>query len=354
MTLQQLHKNVCIALLLTLGGAFVVPVSAAEDGPATEPAKEGVAAEEDRDWVDSGHDYVADGANRLVQWMDDFYGTETADIETASSRIRLRFGYGYDELDKGDFKVRVRGKVQLPKLSKRVALVVEGEDGDGDDRIGPGADDDDNQVGLQYKFGEFGRNRLDGILSVNSSADLRVGIRFRHDGQYSDHLTGRFVQDLAYQTGDRGAFTRTRADAFRRLDDDNLLAWINRVEYGEDTYGVEWRSSLQWRHRLGEDAVFSYMVGLDGVTDPDPLTENYGFAVNYRTNIYRKYLFVELEPAYMWRKQADFDSREGVWAVTLRFEIHFEKKPKPRKETLLEVVPDDPSAGDPLAWNNIV
>ncbi|MCZ6831672.1 MAG: hypothetical protein O7F73_19180 [Gammaproteobacteria bacterium] len=351
MTLTQLHKSLLFAWLLTSAGACAVPVLAAGDGPAAEPAQAEVAAEEDREWVDSGHDYVADGVNRMVQWMDDFYGTDTVDFEAASSKIRLRLGYGYDELEKGHFKVRVRGKVQLPKLSKRLALVAEGEDGDDFDRFGPSADDNDSQVGLQYKFGESGRNRLDGILSVNSSADLRLGIRFRHDGQYSDYLTGRLVQDLAYQTGDKGAFTRTRIDAFRRIDDDNLLAWINRVEYGEDTYGVEWSSSLQWRHRLEEETVISYMVGLDGVTDPDPLTENYGFAVNYRTNIYRKYLFVELEPAYMWRKQADFDSREGVWAINLRFEIHFETKPKPRPATPLEAVPDDPSAGGPLAWN---
>ena len=203
-------------------------------------------------------------------------------------------------------------------------------------------------MGLQYKFGESGRNRIDGILSVNSSADLRLGVRFRHDGQYSDHLTWRFVQDLAHQTGDKGWFTKTRFDAFRRLDDNDLLAWINRVEYGDDTYGVEFRSSLQWRHRLAERSVISYIVGFDGVTDPDPLTENYGFSVNYRTNIFRKYLYVELEPAYMWRKESDFESREGVYAINVRFEINFEKKPKkkPKKNTASgqqEAIPEEPA-----------
>jgi hypothetical protein len=324
MALQQFANRAYLALLLTATGAFEVPICAAEDVPVP-PAGE---AGQQQDWVDSGHDYVADGANQLVQWMDDFYGTDTADIETASSRIRLRFGYSYDELEKGDSKVRVRGKVQLPKVSKRLALVAEGADGDRFDRGGSTADENDGQVGLQYKFGESGRNRLDGIFSVNGSADARLGVRFRHDGQYSDVLTGRFVQTLAHQTGDKGWFTRTHADAFRRIDDNDLLAWINRVEYGDDTYGVEYRSSLQWRHRLNEGAVISYLVGLDGVTDPDPLTENYGFAVNYRTSIFRKYLFVEVEPAYMWRKQDGFESREGVYAINMRFEIHFEKKPK--------------------------
>jgi hypothetical protein len=342
----------CVPLLfvLVVTAAFAARALAEEVPAASQEEVTAAAAGEQRGWVDSGHDYVADGANRLVQWMDDFYGNEVADFEAASSRIRVRFAYQYDEIKKDDFKVRVRGKVQLPQLSKRLALVIEGEDGDEfDSSVGPGVDDDDSQVGLQYKFGESGRNRLDGILSVNSSADVRVGLRFRHDGKYSDKLTGRFIQDLAYQTGDKGAFTRTRADGFRRLDDDNLLAWINRVEYGEDTYGVEFSSSLQWRRRMSEKAVLSYMVGFDGVTDPDTLVENYGFGINYRTSIYRKFLFVELEPAYMWRKEADFDEREGVYAISLRFEVHFEREPKPRKKQLSE--PENPSEGEPLAWS---
>jgi hypothetical protein len=333
--MDRFANSLCLALLLTAVGAFEVPISAAEDVPVP-PADAG-------DWMDSSHDYVADGANRLVQWMDDFYGTDTADIETASSRIRLRFGYSYDELKEGDSKVRVRGKIQLPKLSKRLALVAEGADGDSFDRGGSTADENDDQVGLQYKFGESGRNRLDGVFSVNGSADVRLGVRFRHDGQYSDFLTGRFVQTLAHQTGDKGWFTRTHADAFRRIDDNDLLAWINRVEYGDDTYGVEYRSSLQWRHRLGQGAVISYLVGLDGVTDPDPLTENYGFAINYRTAIFRKYLFLEVEPAYMWRKEEGFENREGVYAINMRFEIHFEKKPKKPISSKQESAPPAPT-----------
>ena len=344
MSWDQLHRSVYFASLLALAGVFGVPISAAQEASG----EEATDTEEPADWVDAGHDYVADGANRAVQWMDDFYGTEIGDVESASSRIRLRFGYRYDDLEKGDFKVRVRGKVQLPKLSKRLALVAEGTDGENLDSGGSIREDDDDQVGLQYKFGESGRNRIDGILSVNSSADLRLGVRFRRDGKPSDQLTWRFVQDLAHQTGDKGWFTKTRFDTFRRLDDNDLLAWINRVEYGDDTYGVQFRSSLQWRHRLAERSVISYIVGFDGVTDPDPLTENYGFSVNYRTNIFRKYLYVELEPAYMWRKESDFESREGVYAINVRFEINFEKKPKkkPKKNTASgqqEAIPEEPA-----------
>jgi len=353
MARKLLYNGLLFLLTLLAVGTGCLRIQAAEEASAA-PLEGDVPQEEEQDWVDSSHDYVADGANRLVQWMDDFYGTELSDIETASSRIRLRFGYEYDELKKEDFKVRLRGKVQLPKLSKRVALVMEGEEGDAD-RAGPGSDDDNGQVGLQYKFGESGRNRFDGILSVNASADLRLGVRFRHDGEYSDSLTGRFVQDVAHQTGDKGWFSRTRADGYRRLDDDNLLAWINRVEYGEDTYGVEWRTSLQWRHRLTESSAITYLAGLDGVTDPDPLTENYGFAVIYRTSIYRDYLFAEIQPAYMWRKEADFQSREGVYAINLRFEIHFEKKPKKKKKGSQQIeVPEGTSEGEPLAWSGAV
>ena len=50
----------------------------------------------------------------------------------------------------------------------------------------------------------------------------------------------------------------------------------------------------------------------------------------------------------MWRKESDFESREGVYAINVRFEINFEKKPKkkPKKNTASgqqEAIPEEPA-----------
>lgn len=307
----------CIAICLA--GSFLAAPTRAEDAPL--PPEDGA-------WVDSSHDYVSGRAQALVQWMDDFYGSDISDSETAHSRVRLRLETRWDEEDDLEFKVKIRAKVQLPNISKRVALVFEGDGGD--DFPTPGVADDDTNVGLQFNLfdGNDDTLRWDLIGSVNSSAELRTGVRMRYYGSLRENFTTRWIQDFAYQTGDRGAFTKTQLDFFQLVDEHNQIALINRVEYGEDTYGVEWSTSLQWRRRLAETGALTYFVGMDGVTDPDALTENYGLGLNYRRNIYRDYLSIDIEPSHWWRRLDDWDSRYSVWAILVRLEIRFEKTNK--------------------------
>ncbi len=303
-------------IIVYLAGSFLSAPARTEDVPVPT---------DDKAWVDSSHDYVSDRAQALVEWMDDFYGSEVSDIETAHSRLRLRLETRWDEEDDLEFKVKIRAKVQMPKVSKRAALVFEGDDGD--DFVAPGVADDETNVGIQFSLFDDNDDTLrwDLIGTVNSSLDLRTGVRMRYNGSFREGFTTRWVQDFAYQTGDRGAFTKTNLDFFQLINEHNQLALINRVEYGEDTYGVEWSTSLQWRKRLAETEALTYFVGMDGVTDPDYLTENYGLGFSYRRNIYRDYLSVDIEPSHWWRKLDDWDSRRSVWAIMVRFEIRFEK-----------------------------
>ena len=281
-------------------------------------------------WVDTSVEYVSESADRLLQWMDAFYGEPYADFEAAHSNLRLRLGYQYDELEEGDFKVKVRGKVQLPQLSRRLALVLEGDEGEEFEDLGNLDDEDESRLGLQYNVGEASNVRFDLIGNVNSSLDLRGGGRFRYAPIFTENLFGRFTQDLGYETGDKGAFSRTKFELYRPLDEDNLLAWRSRVDYADDSEGVEWNSFVQWRRRLEEDTAVTFMLNADGITDPRNLVQNYGLRMNFRSSIYRRYLFYEIEPAYMWRKEPDFDNRVGVWNINIRFEIHFENERQKR------------------------
>ena len=82
-------------------------------------------------------------------------------------------------------------------------------------------DDDDTNVGLQLNLlgdKEDRALRFDLLGTVNSSLDLRTGVRMRFNNSTDSGFTTRWIQDLAYQTGDRGAFTRTQLDFFQTCE----------------------------------------------------------------------------------------------------------------------------------------
>jgi len=275
-------------------------------------------------WADTSHAYATDGAQALTEWMDDFFGDPNYDIEKAESLLRLEWVNEFDQDDNYNTKLRLRGKLQLPKVSKRLNLVFSGEDGDNltdDDR------DNGDSVGLLYNVKESSRSRVDLTLGIDWN-ELRPGIRYRNQGPISERNRYRYTQRLQYED-DEGFYTTGQLNLDHALQENTLIRWSNRAIYGEESKGVEWRTALSLRQRLKSERkkhnlVVSYFGAVNGFTDPS-YTKNYRMGVQLRRQVLRRYLFVELEPAYNYRKDNADDNRDWAWSVFLNFEIALER-----------------------------
>ena len=285
------------------------------DVPPTNPN------EPDENWVDTSHAYATEQAQALTQWMDDYFGEPNYELEAAESLLRLDFTTDWDQDDGNNNKVRLRGKVQLPKLSKRLNLVFSDESGD---ELDPDRNErklDDN-VGLVYEVAENQRSRFDLTLGLNWNR-VRPGVRYRYQGTFADVYSYRFTQRVQYENGE-GFYATSQAELNRALGENRFLRWNNRAVYGEETDGTEWvtrfslferrRSALGSRkHKLG----INYFGAINGVTDPKSYVKNYRVGVLFRRQVYRKFLFLELEPAYNYRKRDPDDKRQFAWSIGL-------------------------------------
>lgn len=272
-------------------------------------------------WVDTSVAYATDQVQALTVWMDDFFGDPTYDLEQPDSLVRLQWENNWDQQESYKSRVRLRGNLQLPKISKRLNLIFSGEDGD---KLG--ADERNEKtdvVGLQYSLRELNRSRVDLTLDAGTW-DLRPGIRYRNQGPLSQHVGYRYTQKLEYKNSD-GVYSRAEVNLDRVLDEDSLLRWSNNIIYGEETDGVEWRTqlSLDQRQRPKKKKhqfVFGYFASIQGVTDPEYI-QNYRVGVTLRRQVYRPYFFMELEPSYNLRRENVDQSRSSAWNVIARFEL---------------------------------
>lgn len=288
------------------------------------PSKDAPPREDDPNWVDSSHAYVTDSAQALTQWMDQFFGDETYNLEQAESLLRLQLINGWDTADGHDPKVRLRGKLQLPRISRRLDLVFSDQAEDDED-----LDDDrlDDRVGLQYLLREGKRSRFDTTLGLTTSG-LKPGVRYRNQGPASDALSYRFVQRVQHES-DEGVYATTQLDLNLKQDADTVWRWSQRALWGEESEGVEWRSrlALRQRHLLDSDrplAVEHFLL-VDGVTRPEAFVRNYRLGTIFRRQFYRPYMFYEIEPSYSFR-QLDADSgRSGEWGIILRLEFALQR-----------------------------
>ncbi len=283
-------------------------------------------------WVDSSHAYATDQAQALTEWMDDFFGDPNYDIEKADSLVRLEWVNDWDEEENYNTKLRLRGKLQLPRISKRLNLVFSGEDGDA---LSEDERDNADLVGLLYNVAERKRSRLD--LTLGFTADgPRPGVRYRNQGPITERFRYRYTQRIQYETDD-GFYTTGQINLDHALSENNLIRWSNRAIYGEETRGTEWRTRLSLSRRIKplrkkHHLVISYFGAINGITDPS-YTKNYRLGMLFRRQVYRQYLFAELEPSYNFRRNNVDADRNGVWKVVVRFEIALQRDLRRLKST---------------------
>lgn len=307
----------------------------------------------EQSWLDDSHAYATKQAQALTQWMDDFFGDPTYELEAAQSLLRLDFSTDWDQDDGVNNQVRLRGKLQLPKLSRRLNLVFSDASGDEFIEERDNRKLDDN-VGLVYEVAEDKRSRFDLTMGINWNA-VRPGVRYRFQDTLGELYTYRLTQRVQWEN-DEGFYATSQAELNRVIDEDTFLRWNNRAVYGEETKGTEWLSRLSLferrqtksrKRKLG----INYFFGVNGFTDPRYI-RNYRAGVLFRQQIYRKFLFLEIEPAYNYRKQNKDDKRQFAWSIGFTLQVALErdlarkKKPSRDEDPAEDNIPDDEAGED--------
>lgn len=339
---------------LAEGGVGADPGDSLDGWQADAPDAGGTADElehlEDTEdnWVDTSHNYATDQAQALTQWMDDYFGEPNYELEQAESLLRLNLTTDWDEEDGTNYQVRLRGKLQLPKVSRRLNLVFSDIEGDELEFDEESRRLDDN-IGLIYEVSEGARSRVDLTMGLKWFG-LRPGLRYRFQDSINDLTSYRLTQRVQWES-DEGFYSTSQAELNRVLGENTILRSVNRVVYGEETDGVEWVTRLSLfqrtqtrkrKHRLG----INYFGAINGVTDPESYVKNYRVGVLYRRQVYRKFLFLELEPAYNYRKRNPHEKRQFAWSVAVSLQIALErdlsrKKKKRRGEPVLDPADDN-------------
>ena len=281
-------------------------------------------------WLDGSQGYLTDQTQILANWMDSFFGDSDYDSEQAESIIRIELEHDWNSEDGSSFGSKIRGRVHMPRLSKRLSLVFSGDeeqDGNFSDTL-PGQQEDD-RIGFQFAGRETSKSRFDYTLGW-SKGHLRPGIKYRRQGELGEKTTYRLTERIQYEH-EKNIYSRTNFRISRLLTNNSILNWSSRLVYGERTLGVEWATqfSMLYRYKLDDDRpiAISYFVGASGVTRPDSYASNYSAGLLYRRQFMRDYLFLEFEPSANYRKLTADDGRELFWRAVLKLEIAISKQP---------------------------
>lgn len=294
----------------------------------TEPPQSQAGPPQQRTWVDRGHAMAAGSVDTLAEKIDRFFGAERADLESASTALRLILVNDWREEEGNDTDVKLRGKLNLPRISERLSLIFSDEEGQNanvdSDVSAVVSEQESTKVDLQYNIRDKKRSRIDFDVGLRSSLQGKARLRYRYQIPVAERYTHRFTESLAFIDGE-GFSLRSRYELDRKLNEKQLLRWANNLKFVEQGDGVEWSTRLLLGEQLDDRAAISWFIWSSGVTRPDYLTTSYGLGLRFRRNFHRDWLFYELEPGYAWIREEVSDNRNGAVLLNLRLIISLER-----------------------------
>ncbi|HSN14345.1 MAG TPA: hypothetical protein VLT61_06905, partial [Anaeromyxobacteraceae bacterium] len=147
--------------------------------------------------------------------------------------------------------------------------------------------------------------------------------------------------------------TSVAAEAERPLGKALVVRSGGGASVSQRSKGIEWVSEAALLASLGWRTAAQLGAAANGATAAVPPFDRFRTYARLRRDVYRRWIFAELEPGVAWPWTAE-RGREPVWSVALRIELQFQAIEKPRPPPPLppeeprDPPPEPDDQGDPL------
>ncbi|WP_242344977.1 hypothetical protein [Anaeromyxobacter terrae] len=302
-----------------------------EEGPES-PGERSQRSDEEN-WLDASHAFIAERMLAPVIVFDRFFSDETElEAERSRSFVRWRNEVLFRRGRAPSYSIGLRADLRLPGMSRvldRFRFVVEGQTRDALSALVP-TDGEEPTDTIGSGGAELRVRVWEGLLA---HGDLGAGFLLQLP-------PGGFVRARLRWAIPVGPLflTRIAASGFWRTDTHLGTSLDAHVERGIRRYallrlsgfgqltqrsrGVEWSSELAALRAFTPTVAAAIGVGLEGATRSQTSVDRYRTFTRFRTDVYRRWLFVEVEPEVAWPWTPE-RGRETEFAVTLRLEVQF-------------------------------
>jgi hypothetical protein len=283
-------------------------------------------------WLDATHSFLGSVFGTVLRFDRFFSDEREFDLERGRSFLRWRNDVRYGEDTQLTFRTSLRADLKLPGLNRvlrRLRLVVTGETEDTVSTLFP----EDSatrpaEVGranaeLRYGIVDTLWTHLDlgGGVLLQLPPGVRARARLRHAFPVSGSVLVRLGTTAFWES--RVGFGDTlQADLERRFGADTVVRWQNGATISESSRGWEWATGAALLQRLGARTAVAFGGSVIGWTEPFPEVTQRRLFVRFRRDLFRSWLFYEVEPETLW-PVVDGRTQPRVLGVIGRLEIQF-------------------------------
>tara|TARA_R110000751_G_scaffold35564_2_gene87380 strand:+ start:13757 stop:14758 length:1002 start_codon:yes stop_codon:yes gene_type:complete len=279
---------------------------------------------EDYPWLDTMHQSIASSVNSSAMWFDDFFALkEFTHNEQAYGEARIRLGWEPRSRHFNEFETRFKIRVKLPNLKNRVDLVFSDYDDDRPNNdiqaSGNNAFEERNRFSLALRWRSSPESGLSHRIGVGRRLQAFVKSRYRNTHLLSEK-TNLHWETSAYMYSSDGLGANFSWQLAHSATKNSIFRWNNNFYYRDNSNDWLWQHSLQKLTQFDEKNALIAGFYIEGLSRPNYHLDEYLVSLRWRKNALRKWLFYEVEPFILWRRDEDFKASYGI---ALRLEGYF-------------------------------
>lgn len=271
-------------------------------------------------------------------WVDSFFSDSRYENDVNKTRLKLKGSFKVQEYKDPKADINLDLRLRLPVFEKRFQLIISGDPDDEDDL------NDSAEGDARNKFQGTDKKNLTAALryyfldSEMHNVSLDGGARWRDNGvavfgqtryrfYYDFDPWAIRLQERVRLYSDTGPESATTLDFERPLTRDLFFRTSGEVEWFNQDDGVYYNFKGILYQVLDKKQSLEYKWENYFQTSPCNRLDMIRFKVKYRRQIWRKWLFAEVEPELAFPDEHDFKPVPGV-VFRLEVNLGFHSKTK--------------------------
>ncbi|MGX5173552.1 hypothetical protein ACUR5C_05935 [Aliikangiella sp. IMCC44653] len=268
-------------------------------------------------------------ATDFANWVDRFFGEQRA-LESASfDYLSLVSEFYLQEREGVKFRPRLKAKVHLPGIDNKFSLLFEDVSGDrsydektNQDRLSELDRSGTTAAAINYQSDQYDRSQFDSRIGLGSGLKPFAQIKHTFNVYQTNDFSFRNFNYLFWKEN-KGFGARTLFEMDKRVSETQLFRWQYSLLRAEKSLGNEWFTQVTWNKELSENSWRALSASAKGFSDYHFLVESYRLASRWRWRSSREWLFYEVEPEIIWKREPEDNHREPLAGIYFRVEIQF-------------------------------
>jgi hypothetical protein len=294
-----------------------------------------------KNMVDHIHKVLSRDILSVANRLDNFFGTERADDEANTTRIRIYTETTKLEAQNPTTQGNIKLQLVLPKTQERLKLVVDTQNDRNDDASSTQATSantttttttptktkeksttqrtaDATTAALRYIVDTAGiKTSFDAGLRFTTKPQLFSRVRFRKYVPLGPKWVFRPVEQIMW-IQDQGFTSDTDLDFDRPINKKWQFRFQNNIYWNDDDYSLAFTNGPSWLQTLDEKKALSYNFRISSANSPEYAVNNYALSVGFRQLLYKEWFFWTITPAVNFPRDNSFHRTPSL---TVRFDV---------------------------------